>query len=168
MIIEPDILLRASIIGIGGTIALDVWANVLQRVTGSPATNWAMVGRWLGHMPKGKFRRDNMGAVVPVSGEALLGWAFHYAIGIGYGLLLIAFCGSAWLAAPTVTPPIVLSLVLLVAPYFVMMPGLGFGIAGSKTPKPAVTRIKSVLAHTMFGLGMYGTALGLKHWAGAS
>ena len=161
MIIVPDILLRASIIGIGGTIALDVWANLLQRVTGSPATNWAMVGRWLGHMPKGKFRHDNMGAVTPVSGEALLGWMFHYVIGVGYGLALVALCGAGWLAAPTVMPPVVLSLILLVAPYFVMMPGLGLGIAGSKTPKPAVTRIKSILAHAMFGLGMYGTAVGL-------
>ena len=163
MTFEADILVKAAIVGIGGTVALDAWATLVQYVSGSPATNWAVVGRWLGHMPAGKFRHENMAVVTPVSGEAALGWTFHYAIGIGYGLLLVAVTGHGWLAAPSVMTPVVLSLVLLTAPFFIMMPGLGLGVAGAKTPKPAITRIKSVLAHTMFGLGMYGTAMGLVH-----
>lgn len=47
------------------------------------------------------------------------------------------------------------------APYFVMMPGMGSGIAGSKTPQPNVTRLKSFASHSVFGLGMYVTAVGL-------
>uniref|UniRef100_UPI0035BBB340 DUF2938 family protein n=1 Tax=Pedomonas mirosovicensis TaxID=2908641 RepID=UPI0035BBB340 len=58
-------------------------------------------------------------------------------------------------------PPIILSWALLVAPYFIMMPGMGAGIAGAKTPRPAVTRLKSVVGHSIFGLGMYATALAL-------
>lgn len=159
MSFEFGAALSAAIVGIGGTIVMDVWATMLQHLVGTPATNWRMVGRWLGHMPAGKFRHENMGAVAPVHGEATIGWLFHYGIGIAYGLLLIAVNGGAWLREPTVMPAVLLSLVFLVAPYFIMMPALGFGIAGSKTPKPNVTRLKSVLAHTMFGLGMYATAL---------
>lgn len=158
---EIEIVLKASIVGIGGTIAMDVWATLLQRLVGTPATNWPMVGRWLGHMPTGKFHHENLGAADAIPGEATIGWIFHYAIGIAYGLLLVAINGSAWLVEPTALPAVLLSLAFLVAPYFVMMPGLGFGVAGSKTPKPNVTRFKSVLAHTMFGLGMYVTALSL-------
>jgi hypothetical protein len=55
----------------------------------------------------------------------------------------------------------ILSWLLLVAPYFIMMPGMGSGIAGSKTPKPNVTRFKSVVGHSIFGVGMYATALAL-------
>ena len=156
---EIGILLKGLVIGIGGTIALDIWAMTLQVVVKTPAMNWAMVGRWLGHIPSGKLKHENIAAAEPIRGEAALGWVFHYAIGLGYGLLLVFVCGSEWLAAPTVLPPVVLSLALLVAPFCVMMPGLGFGIAGSKTPKPNVTRLKSLLGHTMFGLGMYVTAL---------
>jgi len=47
---------------------------------------------------------------------------------------------------------------VLVLPYFVMMPGMGMGIAASRTPKPNVARLKSVAAHSMFGIGMYLTA----------
>ncbi len=53
----------------------------------------------------------------------------------------------------------ILALGLLVAPYLIMMPGMGSGIAGAKTPKPNVTRLKSLVGHSVFGLGMYVTAL---------
>jgi hypothetical protein len=32
------------------------------------------------------------------------------------------------------------------------------GNSGSRTPKPNVTRLKSVIGHSMFGIGMYLTA----------
>jgi hypothetical protein len=53
----------------------------------------------------------------------------------------------------------ILALALLVAPYFIMMPGMGSGLAGAKTPKPNVTRLKSAVGHSVFGLGLYVTAL---------
>ncbi len=162
-----EIALRAAAIGIGGTLALDAWALLLQRITGTPATNWAMVGRWLAHMREGRFVHEAIGKAAPVRGELALGWLFHYGVGIAYGLLLSALCGAEWLRQPTVLAPVVLSLALLVAPYFLMMPGLGFGLAGAKTPKPNVTRLKSVLGHTAFGLGMYATALALEVLSGS-
>jgi hypothetical protein len=153
--------MSAAIVGIGGTLALDVWAALLQRTFRTPATNWAMVGRWLAHMRDGRFVHKSIGNAASVRDELLIGWAFHYAVGIAYGWLLVALQGSNWLQQPTILAPIALSLGLLVAPYFVMMPGLGYGIAGSRTPKPNVTRLKSVLAHTVFGLGMFATAWAL-------
>ena len=137
-------IIRAVLVGIGGTIILDIYAFLLQRLFGVPATNWQMVGRWLGHMPGGNFIQTNLGQVRPVLGEHVLGWAFHYGIGIGYGLLLVSIWGSKWLFEPGITEP--------------LMPGMGMGIAGSQTPKPFVTRLKSMIGHSIFGIGMYLTA----------
>lgn len=39
-----------------------------------------------------------------------------------------------------------------------MMPGMGAGVLASKTPRPNVARFKSVVGHSIFGLGMYLTA----------
>jgi hypothetical protein len=47
-----------------------------------------------------------------------------------------------------------------------MMPSMGSGIAGTKTPKPHVTCLKSLLGHSVFGLGMYVTALVLARGTG--
>lgn len=156
-----DDFLRAALIGAAGTIVLDLWALFMARVLKTPATNWPMVGRWIGGVARGRFVQENIAAARPVKGEAAIGWIAHYAIGIGYGLLLLAFWGRGWIAEPTLLPPIILSWVLLVAPYFIMMPGMGLGVAGSKTPNPALTRLKSVAGHSVFGLGMYVTAIAL-------
>jgi Protein of unknown function (DUF2938) len=156
---EIDIVTGAVLVGIGGTVVLDLWATLLRRFFGVPATNWAMVGRWVGRMPSGHFIHEDIGKAAPVSGEHSIGWVVHYVIGIGYGLLLVAFWGVEWLRQPTLLPPMILALGLLVAPYFIMMPSMGLGIAGAKTPKPSITRLTSVLGHSVFGLGMYVTAL---------
>ncbi len=154
-----EIALKAALVGIGGTVLLDLYALSMARLFGVSATNWAMVGRWLGNMPRGKFTHEAMVSAEPVKGELAIGWTAHYVIGAGYGLLLLALWGQGWLTSPTLLPPLVLSWALLVAPYFIMMPGMGLGIAGSRTPKPTITRLKSVMAHTAFGLGMYATAV---------
>lgn len=153
--IDTATLIKGALVGAGGTMLLDVWALFLARTWNVPATNWAMVGRWLGNIPRGKFHHTSMSEAEPVKGELAIGWIAHYVIGIGYGLLLLALWGSAWLTEPTILPPLVLSWVLLIAPYFLMMPGMGTGFAGSKTSKPAITRTKSVVSHSIFGLGMY-------------
>ena len=153
-----DIILRAVLVGIGGTIVLDLYALQMQRMFSVPAGDWKMVGRWLGHMPKCEFVQTNIGQSEPVPGEHALGWTFHYVIGIAYGLLLVAIWGAGWLRQPGIAEPLILALALLVLPYFVMMPGMGMGMAGSRTPKPNVTRLKSVIGHSMFGIGMYLTA----------
>lgn len=154
-----EIFFKAALIGVGGTIVLDLWALFMARVMGVPATNWAMVGRWFGNMPRGQFVQAAMSKAEPVKGELAIGWIAHYVIGIGYGLLLLTFWGEAWLERPTLLPPMILVWVLLVAPYFMMMPGMGMGIAGSRTPEPNITRLKSVMGHSVFGVGMYATAV---------
>lgn len=150
---------KAALIGVGGTIVLDLWALFTTRVMGVPATNWAMVGRWLGNIPRGQFVQTAISQAEPVKGELAIGWIAHYVIGIGYGLLVLTFWGIVWLERPTLLPPMILVWVLLVVPYFIMMPGMGMGIAGARTPKPNITRLKSVMGHSVFGVGMYATAV---------
>lgn len=150
-----EIFARAGFVGIGGTIVLDLYAWLLQRVRGMPATNWAMVGRWIGHMRRGRFVQADLANARRIPGELAIGWTVHYAIGVGYGLLLVAIVGAGWLQAPALAAPLALAIALLVLPYFVMMPGMGMGIAASRTSKPNVARLKSAASHAVFGLGMY-------------
>lgn len=154
-----EIVIAAVLVGIGGTVILDLFSFLMERFFGVPATNWRMVGRWVGHMPRGRFVQPDLKQADPVPGEHALGWVFHYVIGAAYGLLLVAIWGAGWLQAASFAPPMILVLALLVLPFFVMMPGMGLGIAGARTPNPTVTRLKSVLGHSVFGLGMYLTAL---------
>jgi len=126
---------------------------------GISGPDWAMVGRWVGHMPSGHFTHADIYRSAPVRGERALGWAVHYATGVIYGWLLVALWGVEWLREPTLFPPMLLLWLCLVAPYFVMMPGMGEGIAASRTKHPNIERVKSVVGHSVFGLGMYLTAV---------
>jgi Protein of unknown function (DUF2938) len=92
-----ELFLKATLVGVGGTIVLDLYALMMSRVLGVPATNWAMVGRWFGNMAHGQFVQVAMSEAVPVKGELAIGWIAHYAIGIGYGLLLLGLWGKVWL-----------------------------------------------------------------------
>lgn len=156
-----DDALEAALIGIGGTVALDLWAAFATRVFGLPETRWDMVGRWFGNMPRGQFVHSKMADTTPVRGELAIGWTAHYIIGMGYGLLLLGLGGAEWLDAPTLLPPLLVAWALLAAPYFIMMPGMGSGVAGSKTANPNATRLKSLVSHSVFGFGMYATAVAL-------
>jgi hypothetical protein len=154
-----EFALRAVAIGVGATVVMDLWAVLLQRLFGVQPSNWAMVGRWVGHFRNGRFLHENIADAPPIRHELALGWIVHYLTGITYGALLLGIWGLEYARRPTLLPPLILSLVALVAPFFVLQPGMGLGIAGARTPNPNATRMRSVLNHTIFGLGLYFSAL---------
>jgi hypothetical protein len=57
-----ELALRAALIGARATALSDLWGMLVARVTGVPGLDYRLIGRWLGHMPRG--------------------WVAHYAIGI--------------------------------------------------------------------------------------
>jgi hypothetical protein len=148
-----------GLIGIGGTIAMDLWAIVLWKVFGQPAPNWKPVGRWTWHLRNGTVFHDDIVKAASYANESALGWAFHYFVGIVYGIILALFMGPAWLAAPTFLPFFVWGMLTIAGGWFLLQPGLGFGWAASKTPNPMKVRALNVIAHTIFAIGMWATAL---------
>ncbi|HGM6596192.1 TPA: DUF2938 family protein, partial [Stenotrophomonas maltophilia] len=116
-------------------------------------------GRWLGHLPRGRFRHDGIGRAAAVSGERALGWTAHYVIGVVFAALLLAVAGSDWVQAPTLWPALAFGILSVAAPFFILQPGMGAGIAASKTPAPRKARLRSLVAHSVFGVGMYLSAL---------
>ena len=153
-----EFITRSLVIGVGATIVLDLWSLTL-RLFGVGMTNWGLVGRWIGHMPRGRFVHGNMSNASPIAGEHAIGWITHYAIGVLYAAALLAITSLEWGRAPTLLPALLFSWATIIAPFFIMQPGMGLGVAASKAPKPNVARFRAVLSHTVFGLGLYATAL---------
>lgn len=156
---ETDLVLRAVLIGIGATAVMDLWVVALKRFLGIPSLDYAMVGRWIGHFQHGRFAHQRIGAAAPVRGERLIGWTAHYAIGIVFAGLLLLIWGRDWAMRPTLLPALIVGLATVAAPFFLMQPGMGAGIAASKTPNPNLARLRSLLTHAVFGLGLYLSAL---------
>jgi hypothetical protein len=148
----------AAVLGIGGTLAIDLWGRFQRRVLHVSPLDMRMLGRWIGHMPRGRFVHSRIGQSAPVRGEAVIGWIAHYSIGIAFAVLLLAIWGLEWLHAPTVGPALIVGLATIIAPWFVMQPAFGLGVAGARSPNPAAARIRSLVTHTVYGLGVYVTA----------
>ena len=153
-----DVVWRSVAIGIGATVLMDIWAMFLHIAFGQPRPNWGPVGRWVWHL-RNKVFHDDIGDAAPYAHEVALGWAFHYLVGIAYGIILVVLAGAAWLAAPTFLPAFILGIVTVGAGWFLLAPGMGAGWAASKRPNPTRIRALNLVSHTVFALGLYGTAL---------
>ena len=115
------------------------------------------LGRWIGHMLKGRFRHEDIRKSEPIRHEAGIGIAAHYAIGLilgaGYALLLHVpqprqnslRRATAYGAATTVLP------------WLWMFPARGQGVMGLRDRDPRVPAF-ALLTHIAYGFGL-GVAL---------
>jgi hypothetical protein len=106
-------------------------------------------------------RHNKIFNTTPFSYEKLIGWIAHYAIGITFVFLLVLIYEKEWIENPTLKPALLIGLITIIAPFFLMQPSFGTGIARSKLPAQNIARIKSLITHCIYGFGIYLSALGL-------
>ena len=152
---------RVALIGIGATAAMDLWILGLKKM-GVPTLDFALLGRWVGHMVRGTWRHDAIAKAAPVRGERVLGWLAHYGIGISFAGLLVAVQGTDWTRDPRLLPALIVGMATVLAPWLVMQPAMGAGIAASRTPTPARNCLRSLANHTVFGAGLYLAATSIE------
>jgi len=154
-----EVLVRASLIGVAGAALMDVWGAFSRHVLRVQGLDYALLGRWIGHLPRRRFFHDRIAAAEPIRGERALGWAAHYAIGIAFAVPLLGIWGLDWAESPTFLPALLIGIVTVLAPWLVMQPAMGAGVAGSRTPNPAATRLRNLATHTVYGVGLYLSAV---------
>ena len=152
-------LFSVIFIGLGATLTFDIWALFLKLAFKITPSNICLVGRWLSYMPEGIFKHSNIISSSPKIAECTVGWIAHYIFGITFAIAFVALVGNDWLQHPTLIPSIVYGIATVFAPFFMMQPSFGFGFAASKTPNPTQARIRSLMNHTAFGVGLYLFAL---------
>jgi Protein of unknown function (DUF2938) len=155
------LILAASAVGIGATLVMDLWNLFLKRTFGILSLNYCLLGRWLRHMPGGTFRHASITAAPQTPFECAVGWMAHYTIGAVFALVFVGLTSGDWLARPTLLPALFYGIGTVVFPFFILQPALGLGIAASRTPKPMQARLKSLVTHAVFGVGLYVCALGV-------
>jgi hypothetical protein len=163
MSVEGSVLAGAIAIGIGATLLMDLWNLFLKRTFGVPSLNYCLLGRWLRHMPGGTLRHAAITAAAQKPHECTVGWVAHYTIGVVFALGFIGLTSGDWLTRPTVLPALLYGLATVLFPFLIMQPSLGLGVAASRTPNPMQARLKSLVTHTVFGIGLYLSALGVSH-----
>jgi hypothetical protein len=149
---------RAVWIGAGATLVMDLWAALLRQF-GVPSLNLAFLGRWIGHLGRGRWMHVSIAAATPIRGERWIGWCAHYSIGVAFAALLLSIYGLEWAQSPSLFPAMFIGIVTVIAPLLILQPAMGAGIASLKTPRPVFNSFKSLTTHIVFGVGMYVAAL---------
>lgn len=163
MDVELKNILGAIAIGIGASLFMDVWNLFLKRILSIPSLNYCLLGRWLLHMPGGTFQHARIAAAPQKPFECAVGWIAHYTIGVVFALVLVALASGDWLESPTLLPALLFGIGTVVFPLFILQPSFGLGIASSRTLNPTQAMLKSLLTHTIFGVGLYVCALGVSY-----
>lgn len=149
----------AVVVGIGAVLIMDLWNVFLQRAFHISSLNFCLVGRWLSHMQTGTFTHASIAAAPKRPVECTIGWTAHYLIGITFAMLLVVVTSGSWLDGPSFLPALLVGIGTVPIPYFIVQPALGLGIAAAKTTNPIQARLKSLVTHTVFGIGLYLAAV---------
>jgi hypothetical protein len=118
-------LVGAILIGLGATLAIDLWGLVLKRGFGIVSLNYCLLGRWLLHMPGGTLVHRSIAAASRKPYECPVGWSAHYLIGTVLGLGFVLLAPARWLERPTLLPALVFGVVTVAMPWLVMQPSFG-------------------------------------------
>jgi hypothetical protein len=148
-------LMGAILLGLGATLTFDLWALFLKEAFKINPSSMCLVGRWIRTMPEGIFIHANIGSAPRKSAECAVGWGVHYMTGIAFASAFVTLVGNRWFQHPTLIPAILFGVVTVLAPFFIMQPAFGFGVAASKTSNPAQARLRSLMNHAVFGVGLY-------------
>ncbi|MFN4327722.1 MAG: DUF2938 domain-containing protein [Limnobacter sp.] len=145
---------HTAIIGLAATALMDIWLIGLKRA-GIPTMNFGLLGRWVGHLFKGRALHTQISKSPAVAGELILGWLTHYLTGLLFAATLIMFAGEGWLISPTPLAAMATGITTVLCPWLLMQPAMGLGFAASKTPAPLGNALRNLINHTVFGFGLY-------------
>lgn len=151
-----ELVLPGLVAGLGATLFADIVAIGRQ---GWAATHgfYCLVGRWVGLLPRKGISHTDIRASTPVEHEAALGWSAHVFLGAIYGAAFALVFGTPALQAPQLWQGLSFGLATTLVPWFVFQPLFGWGIAMSKAPAPWKMRVKGLITHSVFGLGIWLT-----------
>jgi len=153
--LERLYIVDAVLIGLGATLLIDLWALFLKRAFSVRSLDYCLLGRWVLYIPHGTIMHARIADTPGKPHECRVGWTTHYLIGTVFALLFVLIEGDFWLVRPTLLPALAFGIATVVVPFFTMQPSFGLGIAASKTPHPNRARLKSLMTHTVFGVGLY-------------
>jgi hypothetical protein len=117
--------------------------------------DYCLLGRWVLYIPHGTIVHKSIATTPGKPYECKVGWTTHYLIGTGFALVFVLLASGSWLARPTLLPAVAFGIATVIVPFFTMQPSFGLGVAASKTPHPNKARLKSLMTHTVFGVGLY-------------
>jgi hypothetical protein len=147
--------LSMVVVGCLSVAVLDLWQRLAHRLGGLPPTNWAVVGRWLLMLLRqGILFNTELAQAPPLPRERLIGWVFHYIIGVVYVWIYVTLWQPNWGLDNPLADGLLFGAVSAVVPWLFFMPATGAGLFGSCTPRPVFVSLSALVVHAIFGVAI--------------
>jgi uncharacterized membrane protein YeaQ/YmgE (transglycosylase-associated protein family) len=149
-----DLVVTGVVAGMLGTLAMDS-LNLLGARTGMLSKiDVGMIGRMAAGWARGRFRYGHPSEMQQVANEKLFGYVTHYTIGVGLAVPYVF--GWAFLVGGPVSPlwALAYGLATTVASYFFVLPSMGFGVCGRRSPEGMRAPLSSLANHLFYGVGL--------------
>ena len=142
-------------VGLLSCLVMDLWQRLLKLTYGINPSDWKIIGRWFIFLIlKQKVYNPNIENEKPFKNELIIGWVFHYFIGIVYSLGFFVLMQFFDIFKANLIDGLIFGLVTLVIPWFFMLPVLGKGFLASKTPRPFFISSLSIWSHVAIGVAI--------------
>ena len=151
-------LLTGVLVGVAGTVTMDVLASVSRKLGLAMGAKGQWVGRWYLGIAQGRFVHADIATVPEQPGETRAALVGHYIIGITLAVLYVF--GAEWVGVSPASFVVAVGYGLgtCVFPWFLVFPALGFGVFGRRGPRELKVFSASVLNHLGYGLGLWWIA----------
>jgi hypothetical protein len=150
-----DFIVQACVAGVFATLVLDLWQRLLFAVAKIPPANWGLIGRWFAYIPRGRLVHRPIAATAAVRGEAAIGWAMHYLVGLAYGFAYLGLLLWGLDRPPSLLNGFVFGAASVVIPWFILQPCLGAGMMARLAPNPWVPRLNALTSHFIYGVALF-------------
>ncbi len=149
-----DTIVTGVAAGVLGTIVMDSLNHLFSRTGMILKIDVGMIGRMSAGWARGRFCYGHPSEMVKVAHELLLGCISHYAIGvalalfytIGWDLLVGGPASPAW--------ALIYGIATTVASLFFVLPSMGLGVCGRRSPDGFKSALSPLANHSFFGVGM--------------
>ena len=140
--------------GVSGTLVMDSLNHLFSRTGMLLKIDVGMIGRMSAGWARGHFRYRHPGEMEQVANELLYGYITHYTIGVslaltyllGWDLLVGGPASPAW--------ALVYGIATTVAPLFFVLPSMGLGVFGRRSPDGIKSPLSSLANHLFYGVGI--------------
>ncbi|WP_164661090.1 DUF2938 family protein [Tropicibacter sp. Alg240-R139] len=153
-----ELMAWGSALGLGATLLTDCVGFLRQGVAATHGF-YCLVGRWVGSVHCQGVFHDDIRTTPPVRAEAALGWAAHIGLGLVFGMAFAVLFGAAALRSPQAWQGLSFGVLTVLVPWLIFQPFFGWGVAVARAPEPWKLRLRGLITHAVFGLGLWLSAV---------
>lgn len=148
-------LIEIILMGCFATLFMDVAGRLLSRTKLLSAfMKVEEVGRWFLYSFKGRFIHQDIRKVPALKFEKATYYIMHYLIGIVLAGIFIFWIDRGSSLVFQMLTALTFGIITVVFPWFVLLPGSGFGFLASKSSDQFRIVRTNLIHHTNFGLGL--------------